>query len=389
MKIKKRMGVLLFVCVFALSACGKEEAKPQEQTINIEEEGIRYAMKELSLPDSLLSENSQGSDYIGDDFSGFVSDIQGKPAVYYSNVSIESEEYFATITRWNMDEEENWKSEELCENSLSEFLNNKYEQTSWLRCRLSQFSRGDNGNLYAVFTYYLEENQEMDGQNTEMIQERYSLLEIDEENDSIFEIPLEIGPEAVQEKGFERNAAVEWISDYHAFEDGSILVLSSDSGGGYGYLIDGESGQVSQEVGNVVTGKRRFAFGESEILFFSNKINKFQVLSLPDLEEQNTFGGKLSTDVLGKDWYFYMNPDTWELFMCNTSGVYKAESYQNADEVKCLTEKTDMSEIDSGDAEILDFFVGAEEDFYVCMMQITEEYGEESRNYRIVHYEKE
>jgi hypothetical protein len=105
--------------------------------------------------------------------------------------------------------------------------------------------------------------------------------------------------------------------------------------------------------------------------------------------ELNTFGSKLSEDVMNKDWFFYMNPDTWELFMCNRSGVYKAANYQSSDDVEWLTEKTDMSEVENGSADILDFFVGAEDDFYICMMETTEEYGVKSRQYRMVYYGKE
>lgn len=387
--MRKRIAGIVLICMMVLSACGGEKTEEKKQSIQVEEKQTRYELKELSLPESLMTENAQGSDYIGDDFSGFVCDLQGGPAIYYSNFSIENDEYNASITRWSLDEKKNWESEELCEYSLSEFLNQKYEQVSWIRCRLQDFRRGDNGSLYAVFVYYVKQDVVVEEETTEMIAEKYSVLEIDEENDSLYEIPLEIGPPPKQDRGGEWETAVEWISDYHVFEDGSVLILSSDNGGNYGYLIDGESGQVSEEVGNIVTGKRRFAFGESEILFFSKNSNCFEVLGMPDLQKDNTFGSELGEDVLGKDWYFYVNSDTWEAFMCNTSGVYKAVNYQNSDEVECLTEKTDMDELSNGNSDILDFFVGPEEEFYICMVETVEEYGVEERQFRIVEYEKE
>lgn len=385
---KKFLGILI-ACVMVLSACGKEAPESEKQSLQVEEEGTRYTVEELSLPDPLISENSEGSDYVGDDFSGFVSDLQGKPAVYYSNFSIENEEYYASVTRWSLDEDKNWVSEDLCENSLSEFMNQKYEQVSWGRCSIHDFKRGDDGSLYALFSYYVKQDVVVEEENTEMIAEKYSVLQMDEENDSLYEIPLEIAPAPQQEKGFNWEADVEWIGDYHAFEDGNILMITSDSGGGYGYLIDGENGQVSEEIGNIITGKRRFAFGENEVVFFSKNSNRFEVLGIPDLQTYNTFGSGLSEDVLGKDWYFYMNPDTWELFMCNTSGIYKAANYQSSDEVECLTEKTNMDELANSDLDILDFFAGPEENFYICMVQTTEEYGVEERQYRIVEYRKE
>lgn len=385
----KRVLSIFMVCILVLSGCGSEETPRTKQEVTIQENKVRYKVEELSLPESLLAENAQGSDYIGDEFSGFTADLNGKPAVYYSDFTKEDEVYQASITRHSMDQKKNWESEELCENSLSEFMDQKFEQTGWVSCHLSQFRRGDNGSLYGIFFYYVKEDVESDEGKKEMLAEKYSVLEIDEENDRIYEIPLEIGPAPRDENDFGKDVKIEWLSDYHAFEDGSILLLSSDNGGGTGYLIDGESGQVSEELGSVVTGKRRFVFGENEIIFFSNKTNLFQVVSLPDVEEMNTFGSGLSEDVMNKDWFFYMNPDNWELFMCNRSGVYKAANYQNSDDVEWLTEKTDMSEVENGNADILDFFVGAEDDFYICMVETTEEYGEKTRQYRIVYYSKE
>lgn len=387
--MRRKLISIFLVCIFLLSACGKEEVKTTTQEIKKPEEKVPYISKELSLPETLMTENSQGSDYIGDEFGGFVSDIQGKPAIYYGDFTLEAEEYLATLIRWSLDADQNWVVDELCENALSDFMNQKYEQVSWVRCSLNHFRRGDNGSLYAVFSYYVKEDVVKEEETTEQIVQKYSILEIDEESDSLYEIPLEIGPRPQEEVSFRGEVEVEWISDYHVFEDGTILLMSSDNGGGYGYLIDGESGQVSEELGNVVTGKRRFVFGEEEIVFFSNNTNTFQVLGIPALEQTNTLGSQLEENVLKKDWYLYMNPDTWELFLCNESGVYKAVNYQNSDEVEWLTEKTDMSEIESGDSNILDFFVGAEEDFYVCMMETTEEYGMEYKQYRIVYYSKE
>ncbi len=387
--MRKRIAGIVLICMMILSACGEEKPEEGKQSIQVEEKEAAYEVKELSLPESLMTENAQGSDYIGDDFSGFVSDLQGGPAIYYSDFTIENEEYTASITRCALDENKNWESEELCEYSVSEFLNQKYEQVSWVRCRIQDFRRGDNGSLYAIFVYYVKEDVVVEEETKEMMAEKYSVLEIDEENDSLYEIPLEIGPPPQEIRGDDWETSVEWISDYHVFEDGSILIISSDNGGNFGYLIDGESGQVSEEVGNIVTGKRRFAFGESEIMFFSNNSNCFEVLSMPDLKKDNTFGSALGEDVLGKDWYFYVNQDTWEAFMCNTGGVYKAVSYQNSDEVECLTERTNMDDLSDGNANILDFFVGPEEEFYICMVETIEEYGVEQRQFRIVEYEKE
>lgn len=392
---KKKLVCVGMICIMALSGCGGSIAQKENQEMNLaqKEEEARYEMAELTIPDSLMAENAQGSDYIGDSFEGFVSDLQGKPAVYYSNISLEGEEYFSTITRWTLDGN-NWQEDLLCENSFSEFLNQKYEQTSWKRCQLGKFRRGDNGSLYGVFSYYVTESSEEDGEVTEKKTEKYSILEIDEENDRIFEIPLmDMESVATEETGFGRRSEEDTIGidirDYHAFEDGNILIVYSESGGEYGRIIDGETGYTAKELGNIVNGRRKFAFGESEIVFFSNDVMKFRVLSVPDLEEQNVFGAQLSEEVIGKDWFYYVNPDTWEMFLCNETGVYEALNYQDSDDVECISGNADLEGLLAEGGQILDFFMGEEEDFYLCLYETTEEYGVESNQYRMVHYVKE
>lgn len=387
----RKLLSILMVAMLVLAGCGKEEAETEGQlSVADDENKVRYELVELPLPDSLMAENSQGSDYAGNNFQGFVSDPQGNPAVYYTTFSIENEEYTAAITRWTLDGENDWQDEDLCENSLSEFLNQKYEQVEWKRFQLDQFRRGDDGSLYSILTYFIKEKKEENGETTDYETQKFSVIELDEENDRVFEIPIaDISYSSEEEDRF-RGEDVTGIdfTNYHAFEDGNILLIYTESGSENGILIDGETGQTVHELGNIVNGRRRFAFGESELIFFSNDSMKFQVLSMPDLEEQNMFGSQLSQEVIGKDWYFSVNPDTWELFLCNETGVYQATGYQDADEVQCLTSNTDMSALIEGEGLICDFYMADEHDFYVCLQETTEEYGEETMMYRMLHYRK-
>lgn len=387
--MKKRVLSIFLICAFMLCGCGSKETQKDESETQMasEETDVRYEIKELPVPDPLLAENAQGSDYIGDGFEGFVADLAGLPAIYYSSISFEYEEYAATVSRYTLNEDMDWVSKELCENSLSEFLNNKYEQTNWKWCTLKRFKRGDDGNLYGIFVYAVKETVMLEGEETEVITQKYSLLQIDEENDTVFDVPLDevIQVQKAAGRGEDNEGEADWLSDYHIFEDGKVLLIGGDAGGASGYLVDGESGQLLNELGNIVNGKKRFAYGESEVVFFSNGPNLFQVYGIPDMSEENTFGSLLDQEVIGKDWHFYMNPVTWELFLCNVTGVYKVENYQSSDVVDCLTVKTDMSEVFTDGAEVLDFLVGDEEDFYLCLQETTEEYDVETKQYRMLH----
>lgn len=233
-----------------------------------------------------------------------MADLQGKPAVYSSDFTLEDDEYNATISRWTLDEKGNWESDELCDVSLSEFLNNKYEQKEWTRCKVQNFRRGDNGNLYAVFVYYEKADIEVNGEVTDGIAEKYSILEIDEENDSVYEIPLEAAPAVKEDFGKREAWEVDWITDYHVYEDGNILLICGESGGGYGYYIDGETGKTLNDLGSVISSKTRFAYGESELIFYSKGLKSFQVLGIPDLEEQNKFAVLLAMTCLEKNGIF-------------------------------------------------------------------------------------
>ncbi len=382
-------GVLLVVCMTLMSACGSGEPEKEEVTIQQQEGGGTYEEEEMTLPDSLMGENAQGSDYIGNDFSGFVADPQGKPAVYYAGFTKEDGEYAAFVTRWQYGSDKNWISEDLCENSLSEYFNRKSEEVEWTTCVLRDFKRGDNGSLYGVFTYYVHEDMEVEGEVVEVLRPKYSILELDEENDTVFEIPLLDVVAAPLDSWKGKNpwdSELPYITNYHPFEDGSILVLTGESGGGYGLMIDGETGHTMEEMGSVVAGRRRFSFGESELIFFSNDSSLFQVLSLPGLENQNTFGSQMSSDVMGKEWFYYMNPDTWELYLCNGVDVYRAVNYQGSDEMVCITQNTKMEDCITPDVTILDFFVEEGNGFYLCLVETTEEYGVEEKSYRMVHW---
>lgn len=380
---------IALAAMLVLNGCGSNETEKKETTdMSQTKEETRYESTEMSLPDPLQTANSSASDYLGNSFEGFVADLQGKPAVYSSDFTLEENEYNATVSRWTLDEKGNWESDELCDVSLSEFLNNKYEQKEWTRCKVQNFRRGDNGNLYAVFVYYEKADLEVDGEMTDGIAEKYSILEIDEENDSVYEIPLEVAPEVKEDFGKREAWEVDWITDYHVYEDGNILLICGESGGGYGYYIDGETGKTLNDLGSVISSKTRFAYGESELIFYSKGLKSFQVLGIPDLEEQNTFGSSLGEDVLGKEWHFYMNPDDWKLYLFNGDTVYEATNYQNSEELEPLTSATTFDDLTQGQATVMDFFVGDQEDYYICLVETTEEYGMESSSYRMVHYTK-
>lgn len=394
--MKKGMVCIFLVCVLVLSACGEDvpDGEGREIVMPAGTDAVRYEMEEMPLPEALESGQRGERQYIGDSFRGFVGDLQNRPAVYASSFMFEGEQYLAEITRWTWEENGSWKEKNLCQNSFSEFLNEKYEQVEWKRFTLDQFCRGDDGCLYAIFTYYIKENVESDGILKEMETQVFSVLQIDEENDRLYEISLPDFTYSIEvdNRPFSDISLGRDFTAYHVFEDGRMLFIYTEDGGECGKLIDGETGETLQDLGNIINGRRRFAFGESEIIYFSKDDQLFHVLSVPDLKEDNTFGSRLSEDVAGKDWHFYTNPDTWELFLCNATGIYSAVSYLDSDELECLTEKTDpqaLAPLSGVDGELLDFFADSDGNIYLCIIEQEYEFGRETNSYQMIRYEKE
>lgn len=395
--MKKGMVCIFLACILALSACGEDasDREGREIAMPAETNAVHYEMKEMPLPEALETGRKGEVGYIGDSFRGFVGDLQNQPAVYAFSFMVEDEEYLADITRWTWKENGGWQEKALCQNSLSEFLDEKYEQVKWKRFTLDQFCRGDDGSLYGIFTYYIKENIESDGVLKEMETQFFSVLQIDEENDQIFEISLPdftYSAEADYNPLFDDVPSGRDFTAYHVFEDGRILFIYTEDGGECGKIVDGETGEILKDLGNIINGRRRFAFGESEIIYFSKDDSLFHVLSVPELQDDNTFGSQLGEDVIGKDWRFYTNPDTWELFLCNETGVYSAVSYLDSDETECLTENTDpqaLEPLSGGNGELLDFFVDSEGEIYLCLLERENEFGGETNYYQMIHYEKE
>lgn len=400
----KRLVSIFLICILILSGCGSDETSGEDQDVVVENtentENVSYEMESFLLPNSLPGEMTDEFGQEGDSlyFKGFVADLHGTPAMYVSSFVIEEEQYLAEVRRWTLMENNEWEEEAVCQNSFSEFLNTKYEEAKWERFTLEHFHRGDDGSLYGIFTYYVKdavEEQEVPTQ-TQIV----SLLQIDEENDQIFETPLPdfTYSEKAEQTFLDDVSTAREFTSYHVFEDGKIVFIYTDSGGEFGKIINGETGETEKDLGNIVKGRKRFVFGESELVFFSNEEKKFRVLGLPGLEEDNVFGTGLSEDVVGRDWYFDMDTDTWQMYICNDTGIYSVVSYMDSDEVQCLTGNSNMQDLTSlseREGAILDFFAGPEEDFYVCVSEMVEAGEDEEEEMvevveqkRVLHYKK-
>ena len=103
--MRRKILAITLASMLVLSSCGSSEQVKKETTdISQTKEEARYESKEMSLPDPLQTANASASDYLGASFEGFVADLQGKPAVYSSDFTLEDDEYNATISRWTLDE---------------------------------------------------------------------------------------------------------------------------------------------------------------------------------------------------------------------------------------------------------------------------------------------
>ncbi|MCR5798294.1 MAG: hypothetical protein K6G63_10305 [Eubacterium sp.] len=385
---------LVGVMLISSSACTKKEEKKIEPIeMPKQEEKVLYQKEDLEIPDALDAEFSYDGTYTGNDFSGFVADLQGNPAVYSAKVNREGEEYTASISRFTLKEnKKSWKSEDLCENALSKFMTNKKEQYPWTKFTISQFRRGDNGTLYCVFTYYMKEDKETKGKKLTEVVPYVSILELGEDSDTVNEILLpgfDTKGDGLVMAGQRRRDELgnqNIISDYHVFEDGNILLIKEESGVFSGTLVDGESGQTIENIGVLVTQRKRVGFLESEYIYLSPETKKFQVASIPDKEVLNEMGDNIDEAVMDADWFYSVNPNTWALYFYSPAGIYRSDSYQTDKDLTLVTEVEEESV--GGEVQLLDFFAADDEDFYLCYVETKQEYREITRTYNITRYSK-
>lgn len=384
--MRRRFLCMALICAMAFTACGEEETSNNTQIVKQEENEIKYELIQVTLPDAFAPDNMVNSfgEPTANNNVGFVADVQGNPAVYQCNMSFEGEEYNTSITRYTLNAKgKDWETEDLCNESLSKFLNAQYEKKEWKRCEISDFKRGDNGNLYCVFTYYVPEEE--DGE--EVMMPYVSILEVDEDNDKLFEIPLQ---DIKFQSQKDRRPGADWqqqmslLADYHAMEDGQILVTLDSM---QSILVDGESGKTLAEVGSLMSERKANAYGEGEMIFYSSADNAFEVVDIENGEKENEFGKSLGDDELAKDWNLFMNADTWELYAFNGSQIYKTTSYQDADEFETLTGDADMAEV-VGMGTVLDFFVDEEEGFYIITREMGMTDEAQVSDYKIMHLKK-
>ena len=90
--MRRKLISIALACALVLGGCGNSETEKKEQTdVSKVKEEVRYESNEMSLPDLLQTENASNMDYLGNSFDGFVADLQVKPAVYSSDITLEDE----------------------------------------------------------------------------------------------------------------------------------------------------------------------------------------------------------------------------------------------------------------------------------------------------------
>ncbi len=361
--MKKLWVVFLLAVVMSLTGCGEEKGesqpsrKPEEQTAEYRQDDF------VTLPDEGM--------YHQDNLlvTNIERDMSGRPALYMMEGGLdESEEPYAQIIRYSLSEQGEWDMNMICAESLTK----RVKRTDGRAFALPYICRGDDGNLYALLQIG-GITEEDNGQQYEMPEEEdtaapeYSVLQLDEEKDSFYEVPLQTDSGGDDEA--EGSQGSDKVNQFHVMEDGSPFLVF---GAGKAVFFDSETGAVtSTETVTDRAFEKNVGFGEQEFIYYSSASKLFQVMDKDNMTVRTTFGQEIEESDRGKDWYFDTHTDDWLMYAFNLSGLYQIGEQGKKMTISALSEYGSFDGLNG--ATIYDVLVDEQENVYVLIRRQAED----------------
>ncbi len=295
----------------------------------------------------------------------------------------ESDEPYAQIIRYSLSEQGEWDMNMLCAESLTK----RVKRTDGRAFALPYICRGDDGNLYALLQIG-GITEEDNGQQYEPPEEEdtaapeYSVLQLDEEKDSFYEVPLQTDNGGDDET--EGNKGSDKVNQFHVMEDGSPFLVF---GAGKAVFFDAETGAVtSTETVTDRAFEKNVGFGEQEFIYYSSASKLFQVMDKDNMTVRTTFGQEIEESDRGKDWYFDTHTDDWLMYAFNMSGLYQIGEQGKKMTISALSEYGSFDGLNG--ATIYDVLVDEQENVYVLIRRQAEDsYAYDERwDFGIVKY---
>jgi hypothetical protein len=360
MMLRKRVCCLGIACCLAgivLSGCGKQAQ--EESAAGQLQQSLSYKEGERSaIPDEGII---NASDML--EVSHLDRNREGNTAMYVPEWGSDEEGDYFQITEYTLDKDGNWERKDICEKSLTKRVIKK--RSEWLYS-VPYVCRGDDGELYVLLQMDWGE-QESDGQDEDKtVPAQFSVLRLDEEQDSLDEISLRLDDSSLQ--GLDLSGDT-W-NKFHVLEDGTLFLVF---GRRIAVQFDADSGApiaVSENVPDNAFSKN-VCYGEKEFIYYSTTSKLLSVLDLETLTISNTFGGEIDEDVRKKEWYFDTNTENGDMYAFNSSGLYMMKQSGKNTQAEKISKEGAFEDL--AEATIFDVQIDAEKNVYVLFRKKDQE----------------
>lgn len=348
---KKWISGVLLSCLMGvlLCACGEEDNTPvalpkQQGTVNYEETDFAVLPDEsIVSPEGMLTTST------------LQRDREGRLAMYIPEQGMDEGEPYQQVTEYVLGKDGNWERKDICAKSLTKRVFKSKE--SWIYS-MPYVIRGDDGELYVLLQM---EWPDVEGDSEEDVRAtRYSVLQLDEEQDEFYEVSIRLDDRSLSEIDTSAGA----LKMFHVLEDGTLFFAFGNRNA---VQFDADSGApvaVCENVpDNALVGN--VGYGDKQFVFYSTSNKFLNILDLDSMTVVNTFGEEIQEDYRKREWYYDTHAEDGSIFGFNTSGLYSIRLAGKKVTVQKISRDSSFDSL--ADATIYDVLVDDEKNIYILI----------------------
>lgn len=354
-KMRKSICIMLLTGMMGivLCGCGEEEGNAavstQPETVKYEETDFAVLPDEsITTPEGMLTVNT------------LQRDREDRVAMYVPEMGMDDGEYYQQVTEYALDQDGNWERKNICEKSLTKRVIKK--GGSWINS-IPYVIRGDDGELYALLQMESpviagEEPTEEDEESTPSV--RYSVLQLDEEQDQFYEVSLRLEDRSLSEV----DTSPDMLKKFHVMEDGTLFFVFGNRSA---VQFDADSGAPVAVCENVPDNAftQNICYGDKQFVFYSLSNKLLNILDLDTMTITKTFGEDVPENDRKKEWCFDTHTNDWNMFGFNLSGLYSIRPVGKNVSIQKLSRDGSFDKL--GDATIYDIQVDEEKNVYILL----------------------
>lgn len=361
-KIKKSISIMFLAGFIGMVLTGCKEGKQENTVVSTQPETTKYEETDFAIlpddsiitPEGMLTINS------------LQRDREDRVAMYVPEMGTEDGENYQQVTEYALDKNGDWERKNICEKSLTKRVIK--QGGSWI-ISIPYVIRGDDGELYALLQMESpvladEEPEADDGESPSSVQ--YSVLQLDEEQDQFYEVPLRLEDRSLSEV----DTSAEMLKKFHVLEDGTLFFVF---GNRTAVRFDADSGAPVAVCENVPDNalSQNVCYGDKQFVFYSLSNKLLNILDLDTMTVTNTFGEDMPEDARKKDWCFDTHTNDWNMFGFNTSGLYNIRPTGKNVSMRKLSRDGSFDAL--ADATIYDIHVDEENNIYILIRKKSED----------------